>query len=136
MTPCVVVLAQFIMMRASSPRESPLRTDPCNKHNAPDWIDQTEIHVKSSTGQEWSPETAAELVTILGQIRAQGATLTHLIIKGHGGPDGIHVGDGPGAAGDGDWMVLDGNRIFIGDSEVTATLNAIHDGNSHIDLRG
>lgn len=102
-----------------------------DKHNAPDWIDQTEIYVKSSTGQEWSPGTAAELVAILEQIRAQGATLTHLIIKGHGGPDGI-----PGAAGDGDWLVLDGNRIFIGDSEVTATLNAIHDANSHIDLRG
>ncbi|RUL81175.1 Ig-like domain-containing protein [Tautonia sociabilis] len=98
-----------------------------------DWIDQTEIWLKTTSGAEFAPETADELVTVLQQVRASGEKIEWLILKGHAGPDGIEVGD------HGEFLTADprfGGMMMIGNHDVTALLRDVTGPGSHISLRG
>lgn len=98
-----------------------------------DWIDQSEIWLRTVGGTEFAPETADELITVLQQMRAAGDQIEWLIIKGHAGPDGIQVGD------DGEFLTADsrfGGMIALDTQDVTALLRAVTGPGSHISLRG
>ena len=97
------------------------------------WIDQTEIHMQTSNGHTYKPATATALINVLQTIRTNKDTVATLIIKGHGGPDGIQVGD------DGDFLTTpnNGNNIYIGDTDdVTTLLKDVTDGETSIYFRG
>jgi VCBS repeat-containing protein len=105
-------------------------------------IDQSGIYVRTKTGEIYTPQTAAELVQVLQQMADSGQIIEKLIIKGHGGPGSIEVGDPiepfvDGADEDGTvWMTADNGTINIGFDDVTNLLWQTTDGGTHISLRG
>ena len=89
--------------------------------------------MQTSNGHTYKPATATALINVLQTIRTNKDTVATLIIKGHGGPDGIQVGD------DGDFLTTpnNGNNIYIGDTDdVTTLLKDVTDGETSIYFRG
>lgn len=94
------------------------------------WINQSAIYVMDSNGVEYFPETATELLTILQNIRTNGAIVTEMIIKGHGSGDGIEVGD------DGEYLTCEGGVVYVDETDVTSLLKDVTDSSSVIKMRG
>ncbi len=98
------------------------------------FIPQNAIYVQPQSGGGSYPTNAAQLLTQLQAIQANGGRIGVLIIKGHGGPQGIIVGP------DRDGVVLvttpNPNGIWLGTTDITKLLRAITDQNSYISLRG
>lgn len=98
-----------------------------DKHTS--WIDQSEIYLVDSDDTVYIPQTSAALLQILENLWVDNKTVKTLIIKGHGGPDGIQCGD------DGFLTFLNGN-IFIGDTQVNDMLRGVTNADTVIRFRG
>lgn len=100
------------------------------------WIPQSYMQITTSNGHDYYPTSAADLIITLNMIQGNGEKVTYLLIKGHGGPDGIALGNGANpplltvAIGGG------ANTIDIDGTDVTALLNNLTDANTVITLRG
>ena len=90
------------------------------------WTDrQGAVHTENGT-------TAADLRAIIGRIRAAGGTIDHLIVKGHGGPEGMTDDNNVGT------LVPDpDNNLIISDGhDIAPDLRQITNAQSQLSLRG
>jgi hypothetical protein len=93
------------------------------------WLDQSEMYVKDSAGNEYTPDDDVELIQVLENIQLGGRTVTTMIIKGHGSEEGIQVGPN-------EYMTVADDSVYIGSTDVTDLLNDVTDTGTSISLRG
>jgi len=95
---------------------------------------QQYIYIETTGGQVYYPTDAEEFVDAIEEIASDGDMIEDLIIKGHGSPTTIDIGD------DGDIMTVGNEHVLVGDvndtTDITETLDNVTDANTDIDLRG
>lgn len=93
-------------------------------------LPQAYMYIKASDDTVYYPTNSQEFIDALKDLKNKGLTASEIIIKGHGGPDGIQLGEGD------DFLTTGGKDIYAGDTEITGLFKDVTDGNTQITLRG
>jgi len=100
-------------------------------------VSQDYIYIETADGDIYYPSNGQDFVDTIDKIDNDGDTITEIVIKGHGGPELIQIGD------EGDILIVSNGHVIIGNMndpniqhDITEDLNDVTDANTDIDLKG